>query len=131
MFIPKSTPILEKIRNRYSLLKCEPFLAQHLEATLFGLAPDIIEGILNSNRIGRALTQDIISKEKYYTNTQLSFTFNNHIDMLVFELVQKNQNRVATPSDLYVYVPIIEKYGMERGIILVERSLKASRRASH
>lgn len=125
---PKVHTRLTKIKNRCSLLKCEPFLAQHLEATLFNLSPDIIESILNSDKKERGTIERGASGARNIANDKLLFTSNNHIDTLIYELVQKTQHRVATPSDLLVYAPIIAKYGIEKGKMIVERNLKAGQR---
>lgn len=127
---PKVHTRLTKIKNRCGLLKCEPFLAQHLEAILFNLSPDIIESILNSKKTDRSLTNRGKSEERHAASYKPPFTSTNHIDTLVYELVQKTQHRVATTSDLLVYAPIIAKYGMEKGKIIVKRSLEAGRRLS-
>jgi hypothetical protein len=120
---PRVNTQLKRIKRQYNLMRCELFLAQHLEATLFGLSPDILEGILNSRISGQSLATYIPFHEKNILNSQPFFTSENHIETLVFELVQKHKNCIATPSDLCVYVPIVKKYGSVKGAIIVERSI--------
>lgn len=125
---PKVHTRLKKIQKRCGLLRCEPFLAQHLEATLFNLSSDIIESLLNSSGTEKTQVAQKASGVGQVVSGSGPFTSHNHIDTLIYELVQKTQNRVAIHSDLLVYGPVIAKYGMEKGKTIVERSLKAGQR---
>lgn len=126
---PRIHTQLNKIKKQHNLIKCEPFLAQHLEATLFSLSTNILEGILNSNATWQpSLEIYFASHRKNFSNNQPSFTSDNHLEALVFELVQRYKNRVATSSDICVYIPVIKKYGVEKGSIIIERSLNAGER---
>lgn len=50
----------------------------------------------------------------------------NQLVAIVSQIVQEVQKRAATPGDLQVYVPILMKYGLAKGKLIVSRSLKTT-----
>ena len=125
---PKINNTMAEIKAEFNLSKCELFLAQHLEAALFGLSEDIIEATLGSSGTSELKGLGAVIKHEKSLSSEGFFTSDNHIVALVYEMIQEAQGRVATPSDLLVYSPIIVKYGMEKGSKIVERSLMYSQK---
>lgn len=60
-------------------------------------------------------------------NDHHSTTKSKRAESLVEKTVKEIDKRKAEKSDIQVYKPIIEKYGRERGRLIIERSTKQSR----
>jgi hypothetical protein len=124
---------LSRIKKKHKLENAAPLLAADLEEILFELPDDVVFSIigsgnsLRSTQIVPPVDGELKSSPGFNVRKHVKRTVelpsSNYMKAVIAQIVREICNRPTTEADWQAYIPILEKYGEDKGSIIISRSL--------